>query len=88
MLGSTLNLLNLIGKFGLHNLILVGLEHFQGLVFLESGNESSQLINECSCAMFDQVIDGDEHIEVLASLFEIVLEHPDPLNGNIYNFLE
>ena len=56
MICPTFYLLQLIVQLVLKNLILVGLQLFQTLVFLESWNVLSQLVDECSCPMFDEVV--------------------------------
>jgi hypothetical protein len=88
MLCPALYLLQLIGELGLHCLIFIGLQVFQSLILLKGSDEPSELIDKGTCAMFDQVVDSDEHVEVLPGLFQIVLEDPDPVDGDIHNFLK
>lgn len=68
MLSAALDLLQLVAQLALLQLILVGAQVFKRLILLEGRDESSELVHECRCAMLEEVIDGHQHIEILASL--------------------
>ena len=88
MVGPTLYLLQLVVELGLLLLLLIGLELLQSLVLLEGGDVLSQLVHESRRAMFDQVVDDYQHVEVFPCLLKVVLEYPDPLDYDFHDFLE
>ena len=56
MICPTLYLLQLIVQLVLKDLILIGLQLLETLVFLECGNVLPQLVDESSGAMLDEVV--------------------------------
>ena len=88
MLCSALDFLQLVVEPALQDAVLVGLEFLQCLVLLEGGDIGSELIDECACSVLDEVVDGDQHVQVLPCFFEVVLEDSDSLDGQVDYLLE
>ena len=88
MLSSAFDLLQLIVEPLLFLLLLIGLQLIQTLILLESGQVVSKFIDEGRSPVFDEVVDDDQHVEVLVCLIEVVLEDPDALDGQVEDLLE
>ena len=76
MICSAFDFLKIVIKFGLISCILISMDFFECLVFLEHVDVQSEFINKGCGSMLDDVIGGDQDVEGLVWLFNVVVKDP------------